>query len=107
MRVWGKSAGKGFEDIFVPSGTGKSFILLSRAREKLQLHFARAGKFKKNEKIMFDLSKLRSALKILQKNWISKRTIFFDFEINYISLYSAIKILQKSGDPNNKHRGVD
>ena len=32
---------------------------------------------------------------------------FFDFKINVISLYSAIKILQKSGDPNNKHLGVN
>ena len=31
----------------------------------------------------------------------------FDFEINEISLYSAIKLFQKSGDPNSKHLGVD
>ena len=32
---------------------------------------------------------------------------FFDFKINQISLYSAIKILRNSVDPNNKHFGVD
>ena len=31
----------------------------------------------------------------------------FDFDIHLISLYSEIKLLQKSGDPNNKHLGVD
>ena len=28
--------------------------------------------------------------------------MFLDFKIRYISLHSAIKILQKSGDPNSK-----
>ena len=31
---------------------------------------------------------------------------FFLFHFFLISLYSTIKILQKSGDPNNKHLGV-
>ena len=46
-------------------------------------------------------------MKSIVKKWISKRIFFSISKSIKFPYIAAIKLLQKSGDPNNKHLGVD